>query len=74
MTRWYEREEGHVSAMRIIAMVGAIVGSLVAVAGIVGWFMGLPNAQAIVGAGLGTFAMGEVAKSVQSNAEHKGAR
>lgn len=69
MTKWYEREEGHTSAMRIIAMIGAVVGSVVAFAGLVGWFAGLPNAQAIVGAGLGTFAMGELAKSVQSHGE-----
>lgn len=74
MTRWYEREEGHTSAMRIIAMIGAGVGSCVAIAGIVGWFLGLDGAQAIVGSGMGVFAIGEIAKSVQSNAEHKGAR
>ena len=68
-TRWYEREPGHTSAMRIIAMGGAAVGAMLCIAGGVAMFLGLPDAVQIAGIGAGLFGVGEIAKAWQRQGE-----
>ena len=67
--KWYERSQGHTSAMRIIAMVCAVTGCLAVLSGVVGMFMRIPESVAIVGAGAGMAGIGEIAKAWQASGE-----
>lgn len=67
--KWYEKSAGHTSAMRVIAMMCAVTGCVVVLAGTVGMFMRIPESVAVVGAGAGMAGLGEVAKAWQAKGE-----
>jgi hypothetical protein len=69
LIKWYEKREGHVSAMRIIAMMCAVTGCLAVIAGTIAMFMRIPESVAITGAGAGMAGVGEVAKAWQASKE-----
>jgi len=69
MAKWYEREPGHTSAMRIIAMMSAVTGCATVIAGVVGMFLGYGEAVAIAGVGGGMSGLGELSKAWQAKSE-----
>lgn len=64
--KWYHDSTGSVSTMRILAMWGAGVGTILAVGGLLCMFMGLPGAEVAIGSGAGLFSLGELAKALQA--------
>ena len=69
MIKWYEKEAGHTSTMRIIAMMSTITGCLAVLAGTVAMFMRIPESVAIAGVGAGMAGLGEISKAWQAKGE-----
>ena len=63
---YLEDSAGNKSTMRLIAVWGAGVGSLLCLAGAVAMFCGLESASVAMGAGAGLFGIGELAKAAQA--------
>lgn len=64
--KWYQDKSGKPSTMRIVTMMGAIMGVISFLAYIVGVPFGIEYDIQLVIAGAGLFAVGEISKSVQS--------
>ena len=69
MIKWYEKEAGHTSTMRIIVMMSTITGCLAVLAGTVAMFMRIPESVAIAGVGAGMAGLGEISKAWQAKGE-----
>jgi hypothetical protein len=69
MTKWYEESPGVVSSLRVILMGVVILGGLTIGAGIVGFFLKIPDSSLIIGAGSGLISLSLAAKAFQANAE-----
>ena len=76
--QFFENEQGQLSMMRLMAYHGALLGRLIAAAGVVliplelfvfatGTLAGL----SVVALGVALFGIGEGAKAIQSGAEHR---
>lgn len=69
--KWYEKEAGNVSGMRIIAMIAAIVGAVTTLCGVVSMFMGNPHCATAMISGTGLFSAGAISKAAQGYAENR---
>lgn len=67
--KWYEEKDGVVSAMRIMAMIAIIVGSLVTIAGAVAIYISQADGIALAGTGAGIISVALGAKAWQSKSE-----
>jgi hypothetical protein len=66
---WYQDPRGDVSSMRIIAMMGAVIGGVVVLASLPAFYLGNPQAVGMAGIGAGLFGVGEIAKAWSRLAE-----
>jgi hypothetical protein len=66
---WYHDHKGKPSTMRILAMMGGVLGSVICIAGTVGFFLRIPDAVMLVTVGAGLIGAGEIAKGWQGRAE-----
>ena len=69
--KWYEESDEVQSAMRILAMIGGLVGLIIALAGAVAMFLGSPIAAAMAGIGAGIFALALGGKVAQKGFENQ---
>jgi len=60
---------GKPSLGRLVVAIGTGVSTIVALSGVVGFFLRLDAAALVVGAGMGGFALGEWAKSIAKKFE-----
>lgn len=67
-----QEASGKSSLTRWLALASFVVGAGMAVAGLVGWFKGLPNATTVIGTGAGLALGGEVGKVLQKRFEAGG--
>lgn len=70
--KWHEKRAGEESAGRIIAMMGAVTGCAIALAGTVGMFVGVDSSM-MIGGGTGMFSAATASKAFQANGENRGA-
>lgn len=66
---WVDRD-GHFSMIRLGVFIAIVLGGVAILAGLVGWFLKLPDATVIVGAGTGLITLALGAKMGQSFAEN----
>ena len=64
-----QEQQGKPSMSRWLALASMIVGTGMIVAGLVGWFKGLPNGPTIIGTGAGIAFGGSVSKAIQKRWE-----
>jgi len=64
--KWYQDSEGNTSSMRMMAMIATVTGALAVLGGVLGMFLGRPDAAAIAAVGAGMGGVGEVAKAWQA--------
>ncbi len=69
MTKWYEQSEGNISSMRIIAMLCAVTGNIIALAGAVAVFIGKPEGIGLASIGAGMATLGGMTKAYQARGE-----
>jgi hypothetical protein len=69
--KWYQDGQGNTSTMRIIAVLSAVIGSLLAVAGAVALFLGISEGVGLAGIGAGMASAGELSKAWQAQNEVK---
>jgi hypothetical protein len=70
--KWYHDENGKPSTVRIIAMMGAILGIIISLGGLVGFFMRLTDSIQVIGLGVGVFGVSEFTKALQKRSERNG--
>ena len=56
---------GNLSSMRLLALLSFALGCVLAVGGLVGWFLGLSAAPTIIATGAGIAGAGDLAKALQ---------
>ncbi len=71
ITKWWENKPGESSAMRIMAMQAACLSIAIVCAGVIGFFLKLPDSVLVIGSGCGLFGVAMGAKSFQAQAEYK---
>jgi hypothetical protein len=64
--KWYHDQHGNMSSMRILAVWGATVGTILCLAGIMAMFLGLEGSAISISTGAGLFSLGELAKALQA--------
>lgn len=78
-TKWYEKEPGNTSMMRIATMISTIVGSLVIITAIICTFIVAYTSNELLVGVIGSLltsgpiiiGAGEVSKSIQANGENR---
>lgn len=68
-TKWYEQTKGSVSTMRIIALMCAVVGNVIALSGAVALFLGKPEGVPLASVGAGLAGASGLAKAYQARGE-----
>lgn len=69
--KWWQDDKGNTSQLRIISMMITVLGILVIVAGVVGFFLKYPEAMQVISVGAGLIGSAEFAKVFQKAFEKK---
>ena len=67
--KWYEKKEGEISSIRIMAMMSVATGNLAVVSGIVAMFLRISDGVLMAGIGAGMTGVGEIMKAWQAKTE-----